>query len=250
MTDKAMITLDKISKSFGDRVVLNKIDLKVSSNEILAVIGPSGCGKSTLLRVISGLEPPDEGSLHLDNNNITMVFQYSALFDSLTVFENVAFSLMESPDYDQYLSRKSSYTIDELHCIVAEKLRLVGLDDIQDLYPNQLSGGMQKRISFARAIVSNPKIILYDEPTAGLDPIASTVIENYILSLRQQIKATSIVVTHQLSTIKHVADRVCLLFNGKIQWEGTKDEFFMTDDPYAKQFAAATLEGPMTTGVV
>lgn len=244
-----MVQVDNVYKSYGSRVVLEGIHLEVAPNEILAVIGPSGCGKSTLLRVISGLEEPDSGAVNLADENITLVFQYSALFDSLSVFENVAFSFLESPDMPRPGDLKRPMTYDELQYMVAEVLQLVGLDEnVASLYPNQLSGGMQKRVSFARAIISNPKIILYDEPTAGLDPIASTVIENYILSLRDKIEATSIVVTHNLTTIQRVADRVCLLFDGRVQWTGTADEFFTTQDPYARQFAHATLEGPMAPG--
>ncbi len=240
-----MIQVKAITKKYDNRVILNHIDLNVNPLEILAIIGPSGCGKSTLLRVISGLEQPDTGEVILGDDNLTLVFQYSALFDSLTVFENVAFSLTEQPDLGKNQRKRKDLSPSELKNLVREKLHLVGLDNVEDLYPNQLSGGMQKRVSFARAIVSDPKIILYDEPTAGLDPIASTVIENYIKSLRDGIQATSVVVTHNLSTIRHVADRVCLLFEGEVQWQGTPDEFFRTNNPYARQFAEATLEGPM-----
>lgn len=246
MPPSPMIAVDNVSKYFGNRIVLEGVSLTVNPMEILAIIGPSGCGKSTLLRVISRLEEPDSGTVHLADDNITLVFQYSALFDSLTVFENVAFSLLETPDHPTAAQKnRPRYTHEELQALVREKLDLVGLDDVQDLYPNQLSGGMQKRVSFARAIMSNPRIILYDEPTAGLDPIASSVIEQYIVNLRKGIQATSVVVTHNLSTIRNVADRVCLLFEGKIQWEGTSQEFFTTNDPYARQFAQAKLEGPM-----
>ena len=130
--------------------------------------------------------------------------------------------------------------------IVKEKLHLVGLDGTDDKLPNELSGGMKKRVSFARAIVSNPKIILYDEPTAGLDPIASTVIEDYILKLRNELGAASVVVTHQFSTIQRAADRVALLHDGRIQWLGTPYELMNSDNPYARQFATASLDGPMT----
>jgi phospholipid/cholesterol/gamma-HCH transport system ATP-binding protein len=246
MPEESMIKLENISKSFGDRLILDDISLSVGEHEILAIIGPSGCGKSTLLRVISGLESPDSGKVCLADDNITMVFQYSALFDSLTVFENVAFSLMEHPDFGNGHKPLPMLSETEMHRIVKEKLALVGLENIQDLYPSQLSGGMQKRVSFARAIVSDPAIILYDEPTAGLDPIASTLIEDYIDRVRVQTQATSVVVTHNISTIKRVADWVCLLFDGKIQWQGTSKEFFKTDNAYARQFSEASLEGPMT----
>lgn len=244
-----MVVVENVSKSFGERHVLREINLTVYPHDILAVIGPSGCGKSTLLRIISGLEEPDSGRVTLADENLTLVFQYSALFDSLTVEENVAFSLLERPDLGSApAERRRRYTKQELFQLVHEKLRLVGLDDVHALYPNQLSGGMQKRVSLARAIVSNPRIILYDEPTAGLDPIAATMIEDYILALRRETEATSLLVTHNLSTIQRIADRVCLLFDGEIQWQGSKEEFFSTRNPYAQQFANASLDGPMAPG--
>ncbi len=244
MAEQPMIQLENISKQYDGRTIFGGINLSIAPQEIMAIIGPSGCGKSTLLRVISGLETPETGTVKLADNNLTLVFQYSALFDSLTVFENVAFSLIETPDINTHVAHHN-YSEEQLRAMVAEKLELVGLGDIQDLYPNQLSGGMQKRVSFARAIMSDPKIILYDEPTSGLDPMASTMIEDYILEVRNQTQATSIVVTHNLSTIHRVAHRVCLLYGGKIQWMGTSQEFFESDNSYARQFAHASLQGPM-----
>ncbi len=246
MPVEPMIQVNNIKKSYAGRVVLDGINIQVKPLEVLAVIGPSGCGKSTLLRIMSGLEEADSGTVKLADDNFSLVFQYSALFDSLTVFENVAFSLLETPDFGKPKALPKKYSYRELVRIVEEKLRLVGLKGIQGFYPSELSGGMQKRVSFARAIMSDPKIIFYDEPTAGLDPIASAVIEDYIVALRDQISTTSIVVTHNLSTIRRIADRVCLLYGGKIQWEGSIDAFFETENPYAKQFANASLEGPMT----
>lgn len=242
-----LIEVREVHKTFQDQPVLRGVSLEVHENEVVSVIGTSGCGKSTLLRIISGLESLDEGSVKLNDDNFTMVFQYSALFDSLTVFENVAFSLTESPDNEKHRPKLPEK---EIEAIVMEKLHLVGLDGIAQKYPNELSGGMQKRVSFARAIVSNPRIILYDEPTAGLDPIASTVIEDYMLKLKHEIKAASIVVTHQHSTIQRTSDRVCLLHQGKIRWMGTPQELLSTDNPYARQFTDASLEGPLTAGVV
>lgn len=246
MAVSPMIQVHEVTKIYSGRVILDTLNLTVMPGEIWAVIGPSGCGKSTFLRILSGLEEPDAGQVELADDNLSLVFQYSALFDSLTVFENVAFSLIETPDSEAYSSQRQHYTERELRALVEEKLHLVGLGDIQDYYPNELSGGMQKRVSFARAIMSNPKVILYDEPTAGLDPIASTMIENYIVMLRNQIGATSLIVTHNLSTIRRIADKVCLLFDGKIQWQGMAQEFFTTDNPYARQFAQASLDGPMS----
>lgn len=252
-SEEVLIRVDNVSKSFGGNAVLNGISLEVRAHETLGIIGVSGCGKSTLLRIISGLESPDEGTVQLEDPNYSLVFQYSALFDSLSVLENVAFSLLESPDreYEEALRdnssrplRRQKYNMREIRSIVGEKLRMVGLEGIENSYPNELSGGMKKRVSFARAIVSNPRIILYDEPTAGLDPIASTVIEEYIRKLRDELSAASVVVTHQFSTINHT-DRIILLHEGKIQWSGTPQELHQSDNPYARQFAHASLEGPM-----
>lgn len=241
----SMVEARHLSKRYGERVVLDDVSLSVAPQETLAIIGPSGCGKSTLLRLLAGLESPDSGDVTLADNNLSLVFQYSALFDSLSVFENVAFSLLEKPDYLSERSRPQ-YTHQELKVMVDEKLRTFGLGDIAHLFPNQLSGGMQKRVSFARAIMNNPKLILYDEPTAGLDPIASTMVENYIAMLQKTMGATSLIVTHNLSTIHRICDKACLLFEGKIRWYGPAKEFFTTDNPYARQFASATLDGPMT----
>lgn len=247
---ETMIRVDDVHKSFGEHNILCGISFEVKERETLGIIGISGCGKSTLLKIISGLESADSGEVNLSDPNYSLVFQYSALFDSLTVFENVAFSLLERPDYDfeQALEKKrrrrKKYSMSEIREVVDEKLRMVGLEGIEDKYPNELSGGMKKRVSFARAIVGNPRIILYDEPTAGLDPIASTVIEDYIMKLRDELNAASVVVTHQFSTINRT-DRIILLHEGEIKWTGTPQELYRTDDPYASQFAHASLEGPM-----
>lgn len=248
---EVMIRVSNVGKSFGENHILKNISFDVSAHETVGIIGVSGCGKSTLLRIISGLESADTGEVHLANPNYSLVFQYSALFDSLTVMENVAFSLMERPDaeYEKALQesrqRRKRYSVRQIRKIAEEKLRMVGLEGIEDQYPNELSGGMQKRVSFARAIVSNPRIILYDEPTAGLDPIASTVIEDYIRKLRDELNAASVVVTHQFSTINRT-DRVILLHEGEIKWQGTPKELYSSDNPYAQQFSHASLNGPMT----
>ncbi len=250
-SDDVLIRVSNVRKSYGNKVVLKDISFEVRAHETLGIIGISGCGKSTLLKIISNLETPDSGSVELSDPNYSLVFQYSALFDSLNVFENVAFSLLERPDrdYEKALLQSNrahrKYSHQEIKAIVAEKLQMVGLEGIENRYPNELSGGMQKRVSFARAIVSSPRIILYDEPTAGLDPIASTVIEDYIRKLRDELNAASVVVTHQFSTI-HRTDRLILLHDGEICWEGTPQELFRSRDPYARQFSQASLEGPMT----
>ena len=181
--------------------------------------------------------------IEVSEGDIAFVFQYSALFDSLNVFENIAFALVERKDL------RKKYNDKKLREIVKEKLKMVGLEGIEGKYPHELSGGMQKRVSFARAIVTNPNTVLYDEPTAGLDPISSTVIENYIVRLKNELKNTSIVVTHQMSTIKRCADKVIMLYDGKIVFNGSVFEMLSKTNPYTKQFIDASLEGPMKMNV-
>ena len=233
------IEVKNLTKIYGEKKVLDNISFKVDDGEILAIVGFSGSGKSTVLKLISNLVEKDEGEIITSEGDIAFVFQYSALFDSLTVYDNIAFALHERKDL------KKNYTENEISKIVKEKLELVGLKGIENLYPSELSGGMQKRVSFARAIVTEPEVILYDEPTAGLDPIASTLIEDYILRLRNETHATSIVVTHQMSTIQRTANKVIMLYDGKIVFSGTPDELIKADNEYTKQFVTASLEGPM-----
>ena len=233
------IEVKNLVKKFGEKTVLNDVSFKVNDGEILAIVGFSGSGKSTVLKIISDLVEKDSGEIITSGGDIAFVFQYSALFDSLTVAENIAFALTERREL------RNKYTEKQIRDIVHEKLSLVGLKGIENLYPSELSGGMQKRISFARAIVTEPKVILYDEPTAGLDPIASTLIEDYILRLRNETGATSIVVTHQMSTIQRTADKVIMLYDGKIVFSGTPSELLKMDNEYTKQFVNASIEGPM-----
>ncbi len=240
---QTMITAEGLTKAYDGRTVINGVDLTVHNGEIVVIIGISGCGKSTLLRLLSGLEKPDEGTVSLIDDNFSFVFQYSALFDSMSVFDNVAFPLVEKNDDGDLPMGKLSQ--EELHDIVMEKLAIVGMDESADRFPSQLSGGMKKRVSFARAIVSNPHIMFYDEPTAGLDPIASTQLEDDILRLRDELGAASVVVTHQHSTIHRLADTICLLHEGNIVWQGTPSELKNSNDPYAHQFNSANLDGPL-----
>ncbi len=233
------IEVRNLVKKFDDRVVINDISFKVADGEILAIVGFSGSGKSTVLKLICGLIPFDSGKIITSEGDIAMVFQYSALFDSLNVFDNISFALRERKDL------RKKYTEKELKEIVAQKLELVGLQGIENKFPSELSGGMQKRVSFARAIVTKPNTILYDEPTAGLDPMSSTLIEDYIVRLKRETNAASIVVTHQMSTITRTADRVIMLYDGKIVFEGTPMEMLKQNNPYTKQFVTASLEGPM-----
>ena len=234
-----LIEVKNISKSFDNNEILKDISFSVDAGETLAIVGFSGSGKSTVLKIISGLIEKDSGTVSLAKCEIGMAFQYSALFDSMSVYENVAFALKER---DQF---KKIYEESEIKKIVREKLEMVGLSGIEEKYPSELSGGMQKRVGFARAIVTNPRIILYDEPTSGLDPVSSTVIEEYIVKLKKDLNAASVVVTHQLSTITKTADRVIMLYKGQIVWQGTPVELLTSIDPYAYQFVNAQKEGPM-----
>ena len=236
-----MIEVKNICKKFENKEVLRDISFKVESGETLAVVGVSGSGKSTILKIISGLLEPDSGEINLGDDNLAMLFQYSALFDSLTIADNISFALDENEKF------KGKYTKSEIKEIVKEKLGLVGLSGIENNYPNELSGGMQKRVSFARGIVTDPKIILYDEPTAGLDPISSTVIEDYMQVLKHELSAASIVVTHQMSTITRTADRVLMLYNAQIVWHGTPTEMLKCDNEYTNQFVNSLKTGPMRT---
>lgn len=233
------IEVKNLVKAFDDKTVIDDISFKVNDGEILAIVGFSGSGKSTVLKLICGLIPYDSGEIITSEGDIAMVFQYSALFDSLDVEDNISFALHERKEL------RKKYTEEQIKKIVSEKLELVGLKGIESKFPSELSGGMQKRVSFARAIVTNPNTILYDEPTAGLDPMSSTLIEDYIVSLKHEINAASIVVTHQMSTITRTADRVIMLYDGKIVFEGTPDELLKQETPYTKQFVTASLEGPM-----
>lgn len=255
-SSQPLIELRGISKTFGSNRVLDGLDLKMYRGEAIAIIGPSGTGKSTILRIIAGLLSPDAGEIYVagerrvgliedaqDPVGIGMVFQQAALFDSLTVEENVGFLLYQH----------STLSHRQIHNLVEEVLEMVGLPGIADRYPAELSGGMRKRVSFARAIVSNPQnptdrpaLLLYDEPTAGLDPIASTVIEDLIRSIQKGHGCSSyLIVTHQESTIRRTADRVIFLHRGKIQWTGAIDEIDQTDNPFVRQFFSGNVEGPI-----
>ena len=233
------IKIKNLTKKFEKKTVLNNISFDVADGETLAIVGFSGSGKSTILKLICNLIQLDSGEIITSDDEIAMSFQYSALFDSLNVEDNIAFALRERKDL------RNKYSEKEIKQKVKEKLKMVGLEGIEQKFPHELSGGMQKRVSFARAIITDPTIILYDEPTAGLDPVSSTIIEDYIVTLKNELKATSIVVTHQMSTILRTADRVIMLYDGNIVFEGSKDEFLKQNNEYTKQFITASIEGPM-----
>ena len=252
-----LIEMRGVNKSFGQKVILDRVNLKIDRGEALVIIGPSGTGKSTILRMVAGLMPIDQGSIYIngekrsglieDQENpvgISMVFQQDALFDSLTVEQNVGFSLYQH----------SQLSHSKIKSLVDEKLDMVGLGGTNNSFPSELSGGMRKRVSFARAIISNPdnprsrpEIILYDEPTAGLDPIASTVIEDLVRDLQCTDRGcgTYIMVTHQHSTIRRTANRIIFLYDGQVQWSGTVAEIDATDNPLVKQFFSGSIDGPI-----
>jgi phospholipid/cholesterol/gamma-HCH transport system ATP-binding protein len=234
---KPKVQVEDLHKSFNGKQVLKGVSFEVYSGETLAIIGPSGCGKSTILKLLCGLLQPDKGKVEMATDNIGLVFQGSALLNSLTVRQNLSLAL-----------RGHKLKRNEETKKIEEKLNLVGLKEQIDSYPSQLSGGQQKRTSFARAIVYDPEIILYDEPTTGLDPVMSTIIEDYMIELESKLHAASIVVTHQLSTWTRTADRAVLLHDGKIVWQGVPQEAMNSSDPFIKQFAHASREGPMEIG--
>lgn len=238
---EAVISLRQLNITFGTHTVLDNIDLDVYKGETLAVLGPSGTGKSTVLRSMIGLLEPNGGQIFIQGEDVSgldedgwnrlrmkmgMVFQYSALFDFLTVGENVAFGLRQHTD-------KSN---EEIQGIVTQMLDLVGLPGTQDLYPAELSGGMKKRVGLARAIAVNPEIVLYDEPTAGLDPIMSRNISHLIKKTQEQLHVTSVLVTHDMQSAFYAADRVAMLYEGHIVAIGTAEEMKNSTNPIVKAF--------------
>ena len=246
-----MIEIINLSKSFTSAKVLDNLNLIINSGEVIVIIGRSGCGKSVLLKHIIGLIKPDMGQVIVSGNDMTrleeyemdkirlsfgMLFQGSALFDSMTVGENVGFTLKEHTDMPEKEIRKK----------VANSLELVGLKGIEKLMPAELSGGMKKRVGLARAICNNPKIILYDEPTTGLDPIMADAINDLIIDLSSKLNVTSIVVTHDMVSAYKIADRIAMLYKGKIIAIGTPGEIKNTKDPIVKQFITGAAKGPIT----
>jgi phospholipid/cholesterol/gamma-HCH transport system ATP-binding protein len=244
-----MITLSGVHKSFGQNAVLRGVDLTIARGTSVVVIGGSGTGKSVLLKSILGLVRPDAGLIALDGVDVQkaergeflarfgMLFQGGALFDSLSVWENVAFRLVRG---------KLARPRDEAREIAIEKLRRVGLKpSVADLVPAELSGGMQKRVGLARAIAAEPEIIFFDEPTTGLDPIMSGVINALIREIVVEMGATAMTITHDMSSVRAIADNVAMLHGGVIQWTGPVAEMDTCSDPYVQQFIHGRSTGPI-----
>lgn len=241
-----MIEIINLHKSFGDNKVLNGVNLTIEKGETLAIIGKSGCGKSVLIKHIVGLLYPDDGMVKVEGQIISelnskdlyeirkkfgFLFQGAALFDSMTVGENVSLPLVES---------SNGYSSDKIERIIAEKLELVGLPGTQNLKPAELSGGMKKRVGLARALVTNPDYILYDEPTTGLDPIMSDSIDGLIKELSEKLSVTSVVVTHDMYSVKNVAKKVAMMHEGVIHFTGSPDELLQSKDGTVVDFIKRT----------
>ena len=255
MSDIPKLRIRDLRKSFGSKVVLNGIDMDVGDGESVVVIGGSGTGKSVLLKCIIGLMEPDSGTIEIDGENVVglprsdreaymrkfgMLFQGGALFDSLPVWENVAFGLIAAKQVDRGDARK----------VAIDKLAQVGLsEDVATLTPSELSGGMQKRVSLARAIAADPEIIFFDEPTTGLDPIMADVINDLIVKCTRELGATGLSITHDMASARKIADRVAMLYQGKIIWAGPVAEIDSSGNDYVDQFINGRAEGPIQMAV-
>ncbi|SOD96402.1 ABC transporter ATP-binding protein [Caenispirillum bisanense] len=251
MTDQPKIQIRGVCKSFGPKTVLDGVDLDVGTGESVVIIGGSGTGKSVLLKCTLGLLHPDAGSVRIDGQETArlsgkdrdrmlhkfgMLFQGAALFDSLTVWENVAFRLVHGDKMPRRDARE----------VAVEKLRQVGLSpDVADLVPAELSGGMQKRVGLARAIAAEPEIIFFDEPTTGLDPIMADVINDLIVDCREQLGATTLSITHDMASARKIADRIAMIYHGRIIWVGDAQAVEDSGNPYVDQFVHGRAEGPI-----
>jgi len=249
------ISVRGVHKAFGAKKVLNGVDLDIAKGESVVIIGGSGTGKSVLLKCILGLLEPDQGSIHVDGHSIvglsgrarekvnqqfSMLFQGAALFDSLPVWENVAFG----PLADKTITRKDAKDF------AVEKLAQVGMaPEVATLFPNELSGGMQKRVGLARAIAGNPEIIFFDEPTTGLDPIMADVINDLIVKVTKELGATGLSITHDMASARKIADRIAMLYHGEIIWQGPADSIDDCDNPFVQQFINGRAEGPIQMAV-
>ena len=251
MSETPLVHLENIILRFGDKTVLDGIDLKVYSGDRLVILGQSGGGKSTMLRLILGILRPTTGvvryrhlqvqklsrsKLNLLRSRVGMVYQYSALISSMSVRENLALPVEE-------LRRKPRKEIEEL---IKENLEIVGMSGTEEKLPSELSGGMRKRVSLARALMMQPELILFDEPTAGLDPVISSVIDELIISLTEKTNTTSVIVTHEMESAFKVATRMAMLYQGKIIEDAAPDRFRVSANPVVHQFVTGTTEGPIT----
>jgi phospholipid/cholesterol/gamma-HCH transport system ATP-binding protein len=247
---KVWARLENVSVRYGPKVVMQNLSLDIVEGAITCIIGLSGAGKSTILRLINGLKRPDTGRVYVRGQDISKLrerelieirrtvgfsFQFAALFDSLTIGDNVALPLREN-------TKKSD---EEIQRLVTESLESVGLSNVEDRFPSELSGGMVKRAGFARAVISNPQCVLYDEPTTGLDPIITHVLTNTIKKLRERLDGTAVVVSHDLSSIFMMADYVAMLFEGAIIAYGTVDELRRSPNPIVQQFLGGSEVGPI-----
>jgi phospholipid/cholesterol/gamma-HCH transport system ATP-binding protein len=254
MNETPLVHLDRVVLRFGEKTVLDGVNLKIFSRDRLVVLGQSGGGKSTMLRLILGILRPTSGDvrykhlrihrlsrskLNLLRSRIGMVYQYSALISSLNVRDNLALPVEE-------LGRKSRKAIDEL---VTEKLALVGMSGTEEKMPSELSGGMRKRVSFARALMLEPELILFDEPSAGLDPVMSSVIDELIISLTEKTSTTSVIVTHEMDSAFRIATRMAMLYQGSIIQDDVPESFRNTDNPVVRQFVSGEVSGPITETV-
>lgn len=247
-----MIEIVDLQKSFGAKQVLRDVNLRIEEGKTTCILGGSGSGKSTLIKCLIGLEQVTDGKILVDGKDITKIhseiklaairrrfgylFQEGALFDSMSVGENVAFGL-------KYLTEVPEQDYPK---VIREKLALVGLkEDVAKLNPSELSGGMKKRVSLARVLAVEPKVILYDEPTTGLDPIMSDIISDLIMDLKAKLGVTSVVITHDMHSAFKIADYIAFLYEGKILMYGTPQEFQKTDNPYVRQFVQGSSHGPI-----
>ena len=244
-----ILKIKKLSKSFGDKSVLNNLSINIERNKSQVIIGGSGTGKSVLLKCILGLIEPDNGEIYFNelildkksradtdfHSKIGMLFQGAALFDSLNVQENITFGI-----------KKIGEKTDNLRDIAVDKLRKVGLDStVLDLYPSELSGGMQKRVALARAIARTPEILFFDEPTTGLDPIMADIINDLINEVIEEVGATAITITHDMESARKIADKISMLYEGNVIWTGDAKDINDSQNPYVDQFINGKSEGPI-----
>ncbi len=245
------ISVKNLTKNFGSKKVLDGVNLEVKKGESLVILGGSGSGKSVLIKIIANLIDPGLGSIKIDGQEVANInaaqrdklmgkfgflFQGGALFDSLTIWENVAFRLINSDKMDKEKARE----------VALKKLRSVGLEErVMNLYPSELSGGMQKRAALARAIAANPEIIFFDEPTTGLDPIMADVINDLIVANSKELGATTITITHDMHSARKIADKIAMLYQGKIIWFGDAKDMHDSGNPYLDQFINGKAEGPI-----